>query len=144
MTAEQELREIREALDAGNRTLQCLKQARAELNSASNFGVADMLGFDLIGGIGKHMKINKAKAQLEEAKRQVVLFQHELKDVSVRLQFQVNIGDFLTFADFLFDGIFTDVIVQSKISDAKEQVDRAIWQVEQIINDLYRMEREVL
>ena len=90
------------------------------------------------------MKMNKAKAQLEEAKRQVVLFQHELKDVSVRLQFQVNIGDFLTFADFLFDGIFTDVIVQSKISDAKEQVDRAIWQVEQIINDLYRMEREVL
>ena len=85
------------------------------------------------------MKINKAKAQLEEAKRQVVLFQHELKDVSVRLQFQVNIGDFLTFADFLFDGIFTDVIVQSKISDAKEQVDRAIWQVEQIINDLYRI-----
>ncbi len=140
----QNLREIREAMDAGRRTLQYLYQAREQLNAASNFGIADMLGFDLIGGIGKHMKLRDARNELEAAKRQVVVFQKELQDVRGVLNFQIDIGGFLTFADFFFDGILADVFVQSKISEAKEQVDRAIWQVEQIVQDLLRMEREAL
>ncbi|MCI8608081.1 MAG: hypothetical protein HFE73_00360 [Firmicutes bacterium] len=143
MDREQELREIREAIDAGRRTLQYLYQAREQLNSASGFGIADMLGFDLIGGIGKHMKFRDAQNTLEMAKRQVMVFQKELRDVSRVLDFQIDIGGFLTFADFFFDGILADIFVQSKISEAKEQVDRATWQIEQIVNDLFRMEREM-
>lgn len=143
MDREQELREIREAIDAGNLTLQHLNRAREELNAASNFGIADMLGFDLIGGIGKHMKLSSAQKEMEAAKWQVTCFQKELRDVSSVLNFQVDIGGFLTFADFFFDGILADVFVQSKISDAKNQVDRAVYQINQIMSDLYRMESEV-
>ena len=137
MDRAQQLREIRDAIDTGRLTLQYLNRARDELSAASGFGIADMLGFDLIGGIGKHMKMGSAK-------RQVMVFQRELKDVSGILDFQIDIGGFLTFADFFFDGILADVFVQSKISQAKEQVDQAIWQVNRIIEDLLRMEQQAL
>ncbi len=140
----QELREIREAKEAGRLTLYHLERAREELNSASNFGIADMLGFDLIGGIGKHLKLSRAKDEMEAAKWQVMCFQKELKDVSGVLNFQVDIGGFLTFADFFFDGILADVFVQSRISDAKQQVDQAHYQICRILDDLDRMERELL
>lgn len=144
MGTEQELREIREAKEAGRLTLYHLERTREELNSASNFGIADMLGFDLIGGIGKHMKLSRAKEEMEAAKWQVMCFQKELKDVSGVLNFQVDIGGFLTFADFFFDGILADVFVQSRISDAKQQVDQAHYQICRILEDLDRMERELL
>ena len=144
MDRAQQLREIREAIDTGRLTLQYLNRARDELSAASGFGIADMLGFDLIGGIGKHMKMGSAKRELESAKRQVMVFQRELKDVSGILDFQIDIGGFLTFADFFFDGILKNVFVQSKISQAKEQVDQAIWQVNRIIEDLLRMEQQAL
>ena len=53
MDRAQQLREIREAIDTGRLTLQYLNRARDELSAASGFGIADMLGFDLIGGISK-------------------------------------------------------------------------------------------
>ena len=42
-------------------------------------------------------------------------------------------GDFLTFADFFFDGFLADVMVQSKINNAKKQVDEAIRRVEEVL-----------
>ena len=144
MDRQDRLREIREAIDAGNRALRSLDEARAELNSASNFGIADMLGFDLIGGIGKHVKLRAAKDKLEQARYQVLLFQRELIDVRDTLNFQIEIGGFLTLADFFLDGILADVLVQSKISQAKRQVDQASDQINCIVEELLRMERGLL
>ena len=48
----------------------------------------------------------------------------------------IHINDFLTFADFFFDGIIADVIVQSKISEAKRQCDEGIRQVADIRDEL--------
>ena len=139
MDRDTQIKEIREAIDAGNLTLMYLNNAKNELSSASNFGIADLLGFDLIGGIGKHMKIDKAKQQMEMAKNQVIAFQRELKDVSAVVNFQVNISEFLTLADFFFDGLIADFWVQSKIGEAKNQIDNAIYQVNVIVSDLQRM-----
>ncbi|MGF6376675.1 hypothetical protein M2140_001752 [Clostridiales Family XIII bacterium PM5-7] len=139
MNAEDRRREIQEAISAGELTLQYLQQARQELDSAAGFGIADLLGFDLIGGIGKHMKLGNAKNHMENAKKQVMLFQQELRDVSAIVDFDVNIGDFLTFADFFFDGLIADVIVQSRIGDAKNQIETATRQIQAILQDLYHL-----
>lgn len=48
----------------------------------------------------------------------------------------MEVGSFLSFADFFFDGFVADYLVQSKISDAKGQVSDAIRRVEQILRDL--------
>lgn len=42
-------------------------------------------------------------------------------------------GGFLSFADFFLDGLVADYMVQSKIANAREQVDDAIRQIEMIL-----------
>ena len=48
----------------------------------------------------------------------------------------INSGDFLTFADYFFDGFVADMMVQSRIRDAQRQVDDAIYRVESILSRL--------
>ena len=95
----------------------------------------DIIGGGLITDLIKHSKINNAKQCMETAKRDLRQFQHELDDVDEYLP-NIQVGDFLTFADFFFDGFIADIFVQSKISDAKKQVLEAIYQVESIVNRL--------
>lgn len=54
------------------------------------------------------------------------------------LHLQIEIGDFLTFADFFLDGFITDYLVQSKISDAREDIELGILHVKTILDELYR------
>lgn len=42
----------------------------------------------------------------------------------------------MNFADFFFDGIVADYLVQKKINDAREQVDDAIMRVRAILGEL--------
>lgn len=135
-------KEIMEALQAGQRAITCLEQARQELNSASTFGFLDMLGLDFIGGLGKHAKMSNATRQLNMAKVEVMNFQRELADVQGHLNFQIELGGFLTFADFFFDGLLADFLVQSKIEEAKRQIDVALSHIRPIMADLYRMNDE--
>ena len=53
---------------------------------------------------------------------------------------RIDIGGFLTFADFFFDGIIADWLVQSKIQEARRQVADAINQVEWILGSLRSMQ----
>ncbi len=132
-------REVREAIAAGERALNSLKYAKEDLDSARSWGIADLLGGGSIIGLMKHSKMNHAVSHKEEAKSNLRVFQRELQDVTVNTDLNLEVGDFLTFADFFFDGVVADYLVQSKISDARKQVDRAIRQVSQIVSSLRRM-----
>ena len=48
----------------------------------------------------------------------------------------MEVGGFLSFADFFFDGLVADYLVQSKIATAREQVDDAITMVKNILTSL--------
>ena len=74
-----------------------------------------------------------------EAKWALKEFSKELADVDKRIDLNIDIGSFLTFADYLFDGLIADMMVQSRISEAKRQVARAIKQVEEIKEILEEM-----
>jgi hypothetical protein len=53
-------REKREAVEAGYRALQSLNNAKAELNSAKNWGLVDLFGGGTITGLIKYSKMNNA------------------------------------------------------------------------------------
>lgn len=131
-------KEMQEAIWAGERSLQSLRAAQGNLNSARNWGIWDLFGGGFIGDMMKHSKMNNAVSQMEQAKRDLRVFQKELGDVNRSLNLQLKVGSFLTFADFFFDGIVADYLVQSKIADARRQVDDAICQVQGIVNHLKR------
>ena len=59
--------------------------------------------------------------------------------MSRAVDLRIDIGSFLSFADFFFDNFFVDWMVQSKIDQAKSQVSQAIRQVEGILTELRRM-----
>lgn len=132
-------KEVREAISAGERALASLRSAQAELNSAGNWGIADMLGGGLFTTMIKHSKMDNAVSHMEQAKNALHTFQRELRDVTVHANLNLDVSGFLSFADYFFDGILADYLVQSRINDAKNQVEQAIRQVQSILSDLRRM-----
>ena len=48
----------------------------------------------------------------------------------------LEIGDFLMFADFFFDGLIADLMVQSKIRRCQDNIDDAIYRVENLLRRL--------
>ena len=128
-------KEIQEAISAGERALDSLREAQKYLSSAGNWGIVDILGGGLITDLIKHSKINNASQCMETARQDLRRFQRELDDVNEYLP-NIQVGDFLTFADFFFDGFIADMFVQSKIGDAKKQVADAIYRVEGIVDRL--------
>ena len=129
-----ERREIQEAISAADDALYHLESARKYLGSAGNWGLLDIFGGGMITGLVKHSRMGNAEREVQEAKYALQKFSKELRDVSGYSSIHIN--DFLTFADFVFDGFLADVLVQSKISEAKRQCDDAIRQVTAIRREL--------
>ena len=128
--------EIREAIEAGERALVSLQDARESLGSARNWGLLDMFGGRSISGLVKHVKIDSARQSLNRAKADLNRFSKELTDVRDLQGLNIEIGDFLTFADFFFDGFLADILVQSKIRQAQDKIDDAIIRVEEVLRQL--------
>ena len=80
-------REIREAIQAGEAALRSLERAMEKMGSAKNWGIFDMMGGGLFSSLFKHSKIDRASADIEEAKRQLAVFKRELEDVSISEDF---------------------------------------------------------
>lgn len=131
-------KEVREAIQAGERALYSLREAKSNLESARNWGVFDMLGGGFITDMIKHSKMGNASTCMENAKYDLQIFQRELRDVYISLDMKVDVGGFLSFADFFFDGIVADYLVQSRIGEARRQVNEAISQVERVLAELRR------
>ena len=59
-------------------------------------------------------------------------------DVDNIPEFQIQMGDFLSFADYFFDGIIADLMVHSRIKEAKKQIEDAIRRVQYILAQLQK------
>ena len=129
-------KEIREAIRAGERALDSLKEANRQLNSAGNWGLVDIFGGNTISGLMKHMKVNNASRCVDDARRDLATFRDELGDIRDVENLNIDIDGFLAFADFFFDGFVADIFVQSKIRKGQQQVREAIRRVEDILSTL--------
>ena len=129
-------REIQEAIEAGQRAKYKLELARDQLRSAGNWGLVDLFGGGFFTTMIKHGKMGGAQRLIEDAKAELRSFSRELADVDEFQEIGINMGDFLSFADYFFDGFIADWMVQSKISRAREQVEEAILRVDQILSRL--------
>lgn len=121
---------------AGERALASLREAQNNLNSAENFGIWDMVGGGFVSTMAKHSKMNRAKENMEKARYDLRDFCRELKDVNIVGHLDIETGDFLDFADYFFDGILVDWMVQDKINQASRQVEEAICRVEGILKQI--------
>ena len=80
-------REMKEAMETGERALSSLKSAQEKLNSAGNWGLFDMFGGGLFSTMIKRSKMDDASGLMEAAKSDLKRFQKELKDVVGGIQY---------------------------------------------------------
>ena len=129
-------KEIREAIEAGERALVSLRRADEKLSSARTWGIIDLIGGNFFSGMLKHSRLAGASRCIEDAKVDLRRFQRELTDVQGLDYINVDVGEFMSFADFFVDGFIVDFMVQQKISDARRQVNSAITRTEFLLAQL--------
>ncbi len=131
-----ENKERLEAIRAGERARQSLQDALDELDSARNWGIYDILGGRFLSTMIKHSKMNKASEHIEQAKDDLRRFSRELKDVRQYADVDLSTGDYWGIADYVFDGILSDWIMQNRINEARSQIQSAIRQIEAVLESL--------
>ena len=129
-------KERQEAVSAGNRALASLRQAKAQLDSARNWGIWDMMGGGLMSSLIKRSRINNAQGCIEQAKRDLKMFERELGDINMNGQMNIEINDFIGYMDILWDNFLVDWMMQDRINSARDQLDQVIWRVENILRNI--------
>ncbi len=133
---ESDLKESQEAVDAGRAVLAGLDDVRVSLKSASNWGAWDVLGGGMLATAVKHSKIDDARNQAHHVQQLLRRFQWELEDIEREAEIAIKIGSFETFADFFFDGLIFDWVVQSRINNSLENVAQVESRVLEIVESL--------
>jgi DNA repair exonuclease SbcCD ATPase subunit len=142
--AQSESREIREAIDAGQAASDGLRHVVDAMRSASGWGVWDMLGGGLIATAVKHSRMDEARDAAYHVQDLLRRFRRELADVQgLPGNLIEEVGSFETFADYFFDGLIVDWVVQSKIDRSLDNAQKAYNQVNAILAKLQRRQKEI-
>ena len=136
-------KEIEEAINAATEALNNLDDAAKALGTASTWGLVDLFGGGSITTFLKRERMHEASKKIDAAKRSMNKLSRELRDVDTYVDIDIEMGDFLGFADYFFDGMLADWMVQSKIGKAREQVRRAQEQVWDVRNALYQIREKM-
>ena len=136
-------KEVAEAVNAANDALYHLTNAEEVLNKARNWGIADIMGGGLIITAVKRQRMKEASYELSNAKKAMNQLNRELLYLDGWATMDVQMDDFLEVADYLFDNFFTDMMSQSRINNARNQVRNAIEQVEGILDALSDLQAEM-
>ncbi|MDX8340467.1 hypothetical protein SLH46_14790 [Draconibacterium sp. IB214405] len=130
--------EVNEAINAGKMAIKGLKLALASLRKAQNWGTFDMVGGGLIATAVKHSKMDEAKALIHDVQYWLRKFNRELNDVQVNevSTMDLQLDGLTTFADYFFDNLIMDWVVQSKINRSYDGCLDVLNQVSLIVKQL--------
>jgi hypothetical protein len=143
-SARNTVKEIREALHAGNEVIRHLNSASDSLNSAEGWGTWDIFGGGLIADMIKHSHIDDAKNEVSNTQQSLRKFRTELADVKIDSSINIDVNGFGKFADFFFDGLIADWCMQSRIHDSQDSVENVKSQVRTVMTKLGSMESRLL
>jgi len=136
---ENQIKELREAISAGNTAHTTARHVLDRLGSAESWGTWDLLGGGLLADAVKYSHLDEAQSAVERLQSQLRRFKTELADVTIHADMQVNVDGFLRFADYFFDGLFADLAVMDKISQSRSQVQSTKNQIEKVLSRLNSM-----
>lgn len=138
------LKELKEARSAADISIAKIDCGLSQLESASSWGIFDILGGGLFSSLVKRNKIGEANLSLEEISTSLKSLNKELSDVDISLPDAIpdRLSDELF--DLVFDNIFTDIRVQGEIKEnlvalkelryaiveIRDKVDREIREIE--------------
>lgn len=111
------LKELKEARSAADMAIAKIDGGLSQLESASSWGIFDILGGGLLSSLVKRNKIGEANLSLEEISTSLKALNKELSDVDISLPDAIpdRLSDQVF--DLVFDNIFTDIRVQGEIKE---------------------------
>lgn len=138
-----QLREIDEAIAAGQEAMESIKGIEDSLSSAESWGTFDLFTRGgIISSMAKHSALDEAQDGAEQLQIALSRFRTELADVRIDGDMgQLNMDGFLRFADWFFDGLLVDWTVLSHIHDSQESVSRVRDQVDEALSQLEELQR---
>lgn len=126
-------KEIKEAIRAGKKALETAEKIVASLDSAKGWSTWDLLGGGMLADMGKYKELDQMQEFVETLQEELHELKSELADVTVQSDIQVKIDGFLRFADYFFDGIFTDLAVREQIQLSLEQAQKTAGQLQTVL-----------
>ncbi|MGK0217371.1 MAG: hypothetical protein ACI9HE_000848 [Planctomycetota bacterium] len=130
--------EVREAARAGELAFECLDGMVQCLEKARGYGTWDLMGGGFLATGLKHSQLDEAREYAAEAQGDLFHFESELADLQIDAEFQVEIGEFNRFADYLLDGFIFDSIVHSKIQGCLADTVKTQRQVHYLLETLIK------
>lgn len=127
------LKELQEAKDAAKKVLEKIDRASDSLDSASFWGVLDILGGDIFSSWTKRNKIEEANEYIQGIIDSVKDLEKELKDVDMVLPEEISNTMSDRAFDIWFDNIFTDFRVQGEIKETLNE----LKEFRNVVEDLY-------
>ncbi len=140
---EGQLREIREAADAGEAALNAADQVLKTLDSAEGWSTWDVVGGGLLADLAKYEDLDNAQEQVEQLQEKLRQFKTELADVTIEAELQVSVDGFLCFADVFFDGLFADLAVMEHINDSQKKIRNTQKEIQAVLDRLTAMRKEI-
>ncbi len=132
------LRELDEAAAAGQLVLDGLAEVVKWLKNAADWGHLDMVGIPL-ATFGKHSHLDSARAAVHKTQQRLQHFHSELRDVRQSLRGNmVNLDGADKFADYFFDGLMMDLVIQERIDHGRKQAIAMRNRVESLLEALER------
>jgi DNA repair exonuclease SbcCD ATPase subunit len=140
-------RQLEEALAAGDEAVAALSRTKTALGRAQSAGTWDLFLGGLPGMIAtasKHGSLDEAQRQAGHAQHALAALRRELKDVDPQPHVgDVSLDGFSRFADYFFDGLIMDWVVQSRIDRSLSSVRSTYDQVAALISSLRRQQEQV-
>lgn len=140
---EMALKELNEAEDAALQAENALEKADSSLTSAQNWGYMDIAGGGLMSSLIKRSHMDEAKEVLHSAQYYLKRLQAELDDLGKEINSNLEVSDFLHIADLFFDNIFSDWMVQERISTSASQVAECLEKLEELHVELKTEKKRV-
>ena len=137
------LKELKEARDSANLAIVKIDEGIGQLNSASSWGILDILGGDFFSSLVKRNKIGEANRGLEEISSSLKKLDKELSDVDISLPEAIpdRLSDQVF--DLVFDNIFTDIRVQGEIKENLVSLKELRYAIVEISDKLDREIKEL-
>ncbi|MCR5217884.1 hypothetical protein [Treponema sp.] len=113
---------VANAMTTVNQLIPLVEEAEAQFKSARNWSFLDIFGGGFIIDLIKHHKLGKASQYMNEVDRLLHVLASQLGQINIPDDYRMQMNGFVTFADFMFDGIFVDAYMTHKIMSSLEQV----------------------
>jgi hypothetical protein len=122
--AKYRMKGIDEAIVEGNVAKSYMPAVIKMLTSAKNWGIADMMGGSFLATWVKHDYLDSAQYLIQQFQIHLASFNQELKDIGGSIDFDMQIGKYLEFADFMYSDIYANWIVQEKIGEFRKKINK--------------------